>query len=196
MALAQALVGALLTSLYTFRMVFVVFFGEVQTHVSRRPGWAMSIPVIVLCALSIVGGFVDRTLGFSRFLGHGPAGRYRSPRPVSARRSQRWPRRLMFAAGVFACVYSPARRSALPNARDRACGSARVGLRLALRRVFVQPVLWFARVDKNDFVDAIVNALAALTRAFWRLLSDTETGRVRWYAAGLALGAVVFVGSC
>jgi NADH-quinone oxidoreductase subunit L len=60
-------------------------------------------------------------------------------------------------------------------------------------RVFVRPVLWFARVDKSDLIDWAYHGLAALTRASWRLLSYTETGRLRWYAAGIAFGSVLFV---
>src|SRR6185437_4335365 len=49
--------GVVLTSLYTFRLIFVVFFGQASTPVSRRPGAAMLIPACVLAFLSIVEGF-------------------------------------------------------------------------------------------------------------------------------------------
>ena len=35
---AAGIVGVVLTSLYTFRLIFLVFFGPVRTPVSRRPG--------------------------------------------------------------------------------------------------------------------------------------------------------------
>ncbi len=54
---AVGLVGVLLTSLYTFRLIFLVFFGEAHTPVTRRPGWAMVAPAVVLAVLSIVGGY-------------------------------------------------------------------------------------------------------------------------------------------
>ena len=59
------LVGALLTSLYTFRMVFITFFGRTGQEVSRPPGWAMQFPLLVLAILSLIGGFVEipRTMG-------------------------------------------------------------------------------------------------------------------------------------
>jgi NADH-quinone oxidoreductase subunit L len=60
-------------------------------------------------------------------------------------------------------------------------------------RVFVRPVVWFASADKSDFLDRAYDGLAALARTFWRWLSYTETGRLRWYAAGMAFGAVLFV---
>src|SRR6185437_9853109 len=43
-----ALFGILLTSLYTFRMIFLVFFGEMHKEVTKKPGMAMLIPCIVL----------------------------------------------------------------------------------------------------------------------------------------------------
>jgi NADH-quinone oxidoreductase subunit L len=52
------LLGALLTAIYSFRLVFIVFFGEAQTEPDRKPGWRMSLPLTVLCILSIVGGWI------------------------------------------------------------------------------------------------------------------------------------------
>src|ERR1043166_3070145 len=68
------LVGALLTSLYTFRMVFLTFFGEVNHEVSYASDIRLRLPLIVLAVLSVVGGFVElpSTLGdrplFSEFM--------------------------------------------------------------------------------------------------------------------------------
>jgi NADH-quinone oxidoreductase subunit L len=60
-------------------------------------------------------------------------------------------------------------------------------------RVFVRPIMWFARVDKADAVDSIYDGIAAVSRGFYRGLRTTETGRVRWYAAGIVAGSVIFV---
>ena len=54
--------GALLTSLYTFRMIFRVFFGPLGMPVTKRPGYAMTIPLLVLAFLSIVGGYLKQPL--------------------------------------------------------------------------------------------------------------------------------------
>src|ERR1041384_2087007 len=43
-----AVFGVLLTSLYTFRLIFLVFFGEMKTHVHKRPGFRMMMPCVVL----------------------------------------------------------------------------------------------------------------------------------------------------
>src|SRR6201993_1610960 len=56
------MVGALLTSLYTFRVIFRVFFGPLGTPVTKRPGYAMTVPLLVLAFLSIVGGYMKEPL--------------------------------------------------------------------------------------------------------------------------------------
>ena len=53
-----SLVGAFVTALYSFRLVWLVFFGERHTEVTRRPRWRQLVPLYVLATLSIVGGFV------------------------------------------------------------------------------------------------------------------------------------------
>ncbi|MGH9481502.1 MAG: NADH-quinone oxidoreductase subunit L, partial [Terriglobales bacterium] len=43
-----ALLGALLTALYIFRLIFVVFYGTGQHEPARRPGAAMAWPMVIL----------------------------------------------------------------------------------------------------------------------------------------------------
>jgi NADH-quinone oxidoreductase subunit L len=71
---AAGLLGAFLTSLYSFRLVFIVFFGETRTQVTRQPGFLILAPLVILAGLSLIAGFVELPpyLGnhrsFSRFL--------------------------------------------------------------------------------------------------------------------------------
>jgi len=53
-----AALGAFITALYSFKLVFVVFFGEAKTEATHQPGWRMAVPLIVLCLFSIVGGYI------------------------------------------------------------------------------------------------------------------------------------------
>jgi len=52
------LVGALLTAVYSFRLVFVVFFGQVNTEPDKDTGWRMVIPLSLLCILAMMGGWI------------------------------------------------------------------------------------------------------------------------------------------
>ncbi|HOK46285.1 MAG TPA: NADH-quinone oxidoreductase subunit L, partial [Bryobacteraceae bacterium] len=60
-------------------------------------------------------------------------------------------------------------------------------------RVFVRPVEGMARVNRKDVFDPIYNGMAALAALCWKLLSGTQTGLLRRYAAGIAAGVIVLV---
>jgi NADH-quinone oxidoreductase subunit L len=173
------LAGVFLTSLYTYRLIFIVFFGSVRTPVTHRPGLAMSVPVLILCALSSLGGYVRGP--FIAFL--------TTVLPATTERHATLSEALsglaaavMFAGGAL-LAYKPPR---LPAVGDW-------GFDWLYDRLFVRPILWFARINRRDFVDVIVNAMAAGAAACNRLLSYTETGHLRWYAAGIAFGSVLLV---
>jgi NADH-quinone oxidoreductase subunit L len=64
---AIGLVGALLTGLYAFRLVFLVWHGEQSElvrghHEAHGPGWlvgVMGVPVAILAVLAVVGGWLQ-----------------------------------------------------------------------------------------------------------------------------------------
>ena len=60
--------------------------------------------------------------------------------------------------------------------------------------LFVRPLLWMARVNKNDFIDRGYDGIVAVNTTLHRVLSRTQTGCIRWYAMGIAVGVVVFLG--
>jgi NADH-quinone oxidoreductase subunit L len=60
-------------------------------------------------------------------------------------------------------------------------------------RTLVWPFVAVARFNSRDFIDYIYTGLAWLNVAGNRVLSATETGRLRWYAAGIAIGAIIVI---
>ena len=61
-------------------------------------------------------------------------------------------------------------------------------------RLFIGPFLWLTRVTKGDVIDSAYNGIGSLNRSLNEILSRTQNGNIRWYAAGIAFGAVVFLG--
>jgi NADH-quinone oxidoreductase subunit L len=55
---AMGCLGALITGIYSFRLVFVVFFGRERTAIENKLGWQMSVPMILLGALALFGGLL------------------------------------------------------------------------------------------------------------------------------------------
>jgi NADH-quinone oxidoreductase subunit L len=195
---AAGIAGVVLTSLYTFRLIFLVFFGPVRTPVTSRPGLAMTIPVCLLAVLSIVGGF-DKA-PFARFIAmalptlpKAAGGMTETLSSIVAA--------LAFVCGLLGAWFVYRRNPALATAIvENPAGRALHrfwfsdwGMDWLYDRLFVRPVVWIARVNKADVVDSIYEGLASLTTFCYRILSLTETGKLRWYAAWIAGGAVTFV---
>ena len=206
---AAAIAGALLTSMYTFRMVTLNFFGPLGKRVSRVPGWRMSLPLVVLAVLSIIAGFVDvpRILGgvpvLSDFL--------ERALPAAVLASNQMRREGLFE--IFSGVVSLGGiiliilliRGDWSRFTEKLAGS---GTGQALHRLWfagwgfdrvydlllVHPYVWLARINRNDAIDLIYRGIGLLTELAWRGLIVTENGRVRSYALGIALGAAIVIG--
>jgi NADH-quinone oxidoreductase subunit L len=204
---AAGLVGALLTSLYTFRMVFITFFGEAKQEVHKKPGLRMQIPLIVLGILSVVGGFVELpdTLGnlplFTNFMHTSLPALANASAGVSAELILQIIAAAVSLTGVLAAyllfirapnLVSNVVRTAWGNVLHR-FWFAGWGFDWVYGTFIVRPFVWLARINKNDVVDLVYQGLAWLSQALYRLLGLTQTGKVRWYAMGIAAGAVITI---
>ncbi len=192
------IVGALMTSIYIFRAVFITFFGEAKTHVHKPPRGAMTVPLVVLAFLSIVGGYLQGP--FLRFLHtvvpavveREGAGSELSFQLISA------------AVGLGGILIAWIVFLGRPVLAEWVAGSVpgkilsrwwfnNWGMDALYNIVFVLTFRALAWMFKSDIVDWFYKFVAWLNRLFWTLLSRTETGRLRWYAAGIAAGAVILV---
>jgi NADH-quinone oxidoreductase subunit L len=192
--------GALLTSLYTFRLIFRVFFGPLGTPVTRRFGYLMTVPLVTLAFFAVVAGYLKAPL--LTFL-HSAL-----PSTVEARSggltetSSEAIAAVVFLAGVyFAYLFHLKNRRLADSLVANPVGSALRqwwfagwGFDWIYDKVFVQPFVWAANINKSDFVDGFYTGVARLTDLCYRGLSDTQTGRVRWYAAAMAAGSILFLG--
>jgi NADH-quinone oxidoreductase subunit L len=223
---AAGIVGALLTAIYIFRLVFLVFFGEHRTQVHGHLTWKVHLPLIALAALSIGGGWIEippvfgGTPHFSGFLDSVFATRAEDTEHAgepSGEGAQHPPsEELMIMAiaslaslgGIGLAWLGFGRDAARPGtaaapAEDRA---ARVpGIPPALAgflfrgwdfdrlydALFVTPFVTLARLGRADVVDLLPRGIAAVVRGANAGVRRSQTGRLRWYAAAIAAGAIV-----
>lgn len=192
--------GVLLTSLYTFRVIFLVFFGTRNTPVAQRPRYRMIVPVVVLAGLSVAGGVLKNPL--LTFLN--------GALPAVAEAHAGFLTELLsgaisglgFATGLgLAYLFFVRKRGYAETLATSAAGRhlhafwfADWGFDWLYDRVFVQPVVWIAIANRSDFVDNAFGAIARLNKSAYLALSRTETGSLRWYAAGVGAGAVILIG--
>ncbi len=208
-----SLIGAFMTALYSFRLVFLVFFGERHTEVSRRPRWRQLLPLWVLAAFSVTAGFVWMPGWLGGF--HPLEDFLDSALPPIewtgqyAHFAESTGAALITIAIVLAGIalaygcWMPwragtARFAASPEIRPIAAfWLGGWGFDWVYERIFVRPVKWFARVARDDLVEPAVGGIAWLNVWAWRTLSAGQTGRLRAYLAvagfGIALVLAVVV---
>jgi NADH-quinone oxidoreductase subunit L len=201
------LFGALITGVYTFRMVFITFYGEAKTPVGHPPGKRITIPLVILAVLSLVGGFIElphnfgHVVVFSDFLRPVlPAIPIREAFAVSE-----WLVQLLAATFSLLGVYlaylffraRPALLSRLEQSRP-AMALHRFwlsgwGFDKMYDTLLVRPYVFLATVNKNDVIDSFYTGLAVLARAFNRGLVHTQSGTLRWYMMGIVVGALLVI---
>jgi NADH-quinone oxidoreductase subunit L len=200
---AGALVGALLTALYSFRLVWIVFFGARHTEVTRRPRSRQLVPLYVLAALSIVAGFVWMPAWLG---GYHPLESFLStalpPTELSGFAESTGAALLTIAIvlagiGFSYLIWVPWRAGTADFAAAplvRQVGDFWLGgwgFDWVYERVFVRPVKWFARVARSDLVEPAVSGIAWLNVWAWRALSAGQTGRLRAYLAVAGFGVAL-----
>jgi NADH-quinone oxidoreductase subunit L len=200
-----ALVGAVVTAVYTFRMVFITFFGEAKTKVSHTPGLRITIPLMVLAALSFAGGFIElpHTLGHFTLFSD-----YLSPLLPAVTLKEgiettEWTIQLVTAAlalgGVYLAYILYVKE---PQLSDEVKSSTFELHRFWLRGwdfdalynlVFVRPFVFLSRINKNDVVDQFYTGLVQITEYVNSAFVKTQNGILRWYVMGIVVGAILIM---
>ena len=211
------LIGVGLTALYSFRLIFLAFFGERQTVPEPKGGAALGVPLIVLAALSIgagwmgwpeIAGPVHEESGSARqeLLMEGIVGAvalagialaylffvYR-PRVVESLIASEPVQevRTVLARGPFNLVYD---RLVVRPFLWAARSTRTDPFDRAYERLIAQPFVRFAERNQQDLVNRLYDAVARISEWLHESLHRLQTGSVRWYAAVLAGGSIVLIG--
>ncbi len=209
---AILLLGAFLTAFYTFRLVFLAFFGgprmpkDQAHHVHESPP-AMTLPLAVLAGLTVAAGLAvgipsSHGTAFARFL---------SPVLPLKEAAHGGVTALTLVALAVVVAVGGVFLAWLMYAR-RPVDAARIGVarnpvhRLLLNKyyvdelydaLFVQPIyrlsLWLAQVFDPKVIDGLVNGVANMVLGWARGLRQLQTGFVMNYALTMLLGAVAVI---
>lgn len=185
------LLGALLTAIYSFRLVFVVFFGGAKTEPDKDTGWRMALPLTVLCGLSLIGGYFIIPVQDVFPVGSGdhPA---------------HWVEYVSISVPLFGVLLAylifhtgQLRVDSLVNSRiGKTLGQFWLsgwGIDWLYDRLFVRPYYALSGMLKSEPVDAIYGLIVAINQTFNHWLSITQTGRMRWYIVSMVFGLVVLL---
>ena len=193
--------GAFLTSIYTFRLIWVVFFGKENTPYHEIKGVTYWGPLAILATLST---FVDAAL----------------KAPVES---------ILNAAKIPAVIIPEAMEAGVHGAEHMAVGIALAGLVIGVilfafaygavksfaktslgaglanicrnalgfdtlyDLIFVKPYLLIAKICGRDPIDGLWLVLPAIVKAGNGFTSSRQTGSLREYASSMSLGIVVLL---
>jgi proton-translocating NADH-quinone oxidoreductase, chain L len=194
--------GALLTALYSFRMIFITFYGEAKTQPSFLPGKLMTIPLVILAILSLFGGFIElpASIGnihlFSNLVDNTlpavvtKAGEHNEFlfQSLSA---------IVALSGIYIAYIIYFKKPSLSEPFSHS------GINKFFEKgwdfdklydvLFVKPVVWLSVIDKNDFIDYWNKWLSGLALSANRILSITQNGKIRWYLLSFAIGIAIIL---
>jgi NADH-quinone oxidoreductase subunit L len=200
-----ALTGAVVTAIYTFRMVFITFFGEAKTKISHVPGMRITIPLIILATLSLAGGFIElpHTLGHFTLFSD-----YLSPLLPSTTlkdgiEDTEWTIQLVTAVlalgGVYFAYILYVKQTKLPDEIKSSTFELHQfwfrgwDFDALYNFVFVRPFVYLSRINKNDVIDQFYTGLVQITEYFNSAFVKTQNGVLRWYVMGIVVGAILIM---
>ena len=196
------LFGAFLTALYSFRLIFVVFFGPERWHhtadmhtAAPTSTRALShhIPLAVLLVLSLIGGYIHLPLDglFSEQVAATADSALIEHLPV-----------LVSLAGITLAWMLFLRAPQLPAALAAHGVTGPIGrlwrnawgFDALYGLLFVRPFVWLANVNRSDFLDQILGVIPLGLRGLGSTIAMTQNGNLRGYAAVAAIGLCVLLG--
>ena len=193
--------GAFLTAIYTFRMIWIIFFGEEKTHAHKLSGVSYWLPLTVLLVLSTaVGAWITPPLQgvLPESVGH----LLEVANEAHAKHTAEYIAMGAMLAGLIiaALLYVVDKGRMLTSFKRSRIGGALyhwcyhgLGFDALYDIIFVKPFLFIGRLFKADPIDKTWYVLPKLASAGNKVLSATQTGSLRGYATSFGLGMAVLL---
>ncbi len=200
-----ALMGAFITAIYTARMIFLTFWGEEKTHVSHAPGVQMVLPLVALAILSTIGGFVElpHTMGhltaFSDFLGPVLPGVTLRPGAEESEWILQSIAAIVALSGVGLGYYFYVAKPVMADSLKRQAGFIHQfwfsgwAMDKLYDLLFVRPFVFLSNINKQDIIDKLYAGIVSVSETMHRMFSFTQSGMLRWYLAGIVIGAIAVI---
>ncbi len=216
-----ALAGSFLTAFYMFRLFFVIFTGkfrgtkEQEHHLHESPS-SMTLPLMVLAALSVLGGFIGMPVVFHapHYLNEFLSPVYEGSRAVKESfghvdlsHSTEWI--LMgvsvgvAAIAIFLSYTVYGKGGSVPEPDQEVSGLKKViynkfYIDELYDAVFVQPVMrlssWLHSAVDNRVIGGLINGISGSVAETGSVLRKLQTGNIGTYIWLITLGLIIFLG--
>ena len=187
---AGGVLGAFITAIYTFRLLFLVFFGPQKVQPQEPKGWQFHPPLIILATLSLgAGWFVLPSQGA---LPPSPSGHPPLWTLVVAIGLP------LLGIGIAYQVYVRQQWQGLRIAQWpllRQFFLRGWGFDGLYQRLFLTPFTTLAQLNRKDIVDQLPARVVHLSLALHKTFSQLQNGQLRFYITTLACAAIIILAS-
>lgn len=193
--------GAFLTSIYTFRLIWIVFFGKENTPYHAIKGATYWLPLAILAVLSTFVGAVLKT-PVANMLSNANIPSFNIPKALEhgMHNAEYTAVGIALVGLVVGIVLFTVAYNAVKGFANTCFGAGLVnicrnafGFDALYNIVFVKPYLLIAKILGRDPIDSLWLVLPALVKGGHRFTSSRQTGSLREYASSMALGIVVIM---
>lgn len=185
------IIGALITGMYSFRLLYLVFFGACGSASQQcKPveSRAMALPLLILGLLALFGGFIPMEL----------EGVFGSPAEHSAPHWVKWLAIAMPFCGIalwFAVYHrTPQARARLRDGRSSSGWQRWLrdgwGFDRLYECLLVMPVRTLSQLNRRDLFDGIFHVLGALCLRLNLWVTHAQTGLLRSYIGVITMGII------
>lgn len=209
-------ISSLLTAFYMFRLVFLTFFNsfrgteDVKHHIHESP-WTMTVPLIILCILSVVGGMLGLPAVFHvNHLLDTYLAAVTSPSAALVHHGEALSHSmeigLLSFAGIAAMlvILYAARKYVTLKAMPEDDASISGLPKLIYNKFYVDEMYnsmivvplfkmseWFGNFFDKQVVDRVVNGTASMMDTGGKTLRQLQTGNTGFYVFAMVIGMVV-----
>ena len=193
-----AILGALLTSLYSCRLFFLVFLGQSRFSNQIHPlsGRLALGALVFLAILSLVGG-IWQDVFLAPLVGQV------SPEASIAGAEPQWLHTVAIATPflgvaiawvVFSRYRKPFTQPIFSSQKAFVrFANAGLGFDFLYEQCVQKPFLFLTRLNKSDVLDQLLMLIATFTIWSKDALIPTQNGNIRWYAAAFTIGISAYI---
>ncbi|GAB2901529.1 NADH-quinone oxidoreductase subunit L [Microbulbifer echini] len=182
------ILGALVTGIYSFRVLFLVFLGRegsASSHCNDANTPVMTIPLCILALLAMIGGLLAPPL--QAVFGSRPDEDHSA-----------WIEGVAIAMPLIGLaiawkLFIYQKKSGEKRSSIMQFWFSGWGFDWLYEHLLVKPFKSLAKINHNDIIDSLYKGTATLSRQLNALLSSSQNGQVRWYLATFAVGSVLFL---
>ena len=208
------MITSMLTAFYMFRLVFLTFFGkfrgthEQEHHLHESPS-SMTIPLIVLAALSIVGGLLGlpEFWGMSNWMHHNLESVILRPEISIPHHETEWTLMILAIVAAVSVIYFAymvyIKNRVLPVNKEE---QLKPWQRVIYNKYYVDEIydavvrkpLDFLSTGFHKFldiqlIDGIVNGIGSLVKSVGSVARLAQSGNISFYITGMVMGVVLII---